>query len=96
MSDSDPVMMPARSVGPPNDFTTIVTDIFHGIQYKLLGLVLMMYLILNSDVFINRILGSFAGAVDGKCATTYGTVVSGLIFCIWLIIIDLAIKQKII
>lgn len=91
--DSDPIMV---SRGAPDDFTSIVLDIFGNIQWKLFGMLLIIFMIISSDVFINRALSKFNGAVDYKTPTSWGTFLQGLFMVFALIIVDAAVRQKII
>lgn len=90
--DSDPIIVGRR----PDDFASVIFDLLSNIQYKLLGLMLLVFLIISSDVFINRALAKFSGAVDYKYPTTWGTTLQGLFLVIACIFIDAAIRQKII
>lgn len=91
--DSDPIMVSGRC---PDDFTSIVLDIVSNVQFKLLGMMLVIFIIISSDVFINRALSKFAGAVDHKYPTSWGTFLQGLFLVMACIIMDAAIRQKII
>ncbi|SIP85956.1 Hypothetical protein PACV_241 [Pacmanvirus A23] len=91
--DSDPITISGNS---PDDFTSILLDIASSIQYKLFGLMLIIFIFISSDVFINRALAKFNGAVDYKCPTSWGTFLQGLFLVLSCIIIDAAIRQKII
>lgn len=91
--DSDPIMVSRSS---PDDFTSIVLDVFGHIQWKLFGLLLIIFMVISSDVFINRALAKFKGAVDYKCPTSWGTFLQGFFLVFACIIIDVAVKQKII
>lgn len=91
--DSDPIMVSGRC---PDDFTSIVLDIVGSIQFKLFGMMLLIFIIISSDVFINRVLSGFQGAVDQKCPTSWGTFLQGLFLVLTCVLIDAAIHQKII
>lgn len=91
--DSDPIMSSGRR---PDDFTSIINDVFSNVQYKMFGIMFLIFIIISSDVFINRILTKFQGAVDIKCPTSWGTMLQGLFLVIGCIIVDACIKQKII
>ncbi len=91
--DSDPITVRGKC---PDDLTSVIFDILSSVQYKLLGLMLVIFLILSSDVFINRILSQFNGAVNHKCATSWGTYLQGLFLVLGCITVDIAVKQKII
>jgi len=91
--DSDPLFY---SKCAPDDLTSILFEVFGGIQYKLIGFIFIVFMLINSDVFINRVLHKFKGAVDFKCPTSYGTFLQGIFLCIICIFIDAAIKQGVV
>lgn len=91
--DSDPIMAHGKA---PDDFTSMIMDIAGAIQYKFLGLMFIMFIFISSDVFINRGLTAFNGAVDFKYPTNWGVVLQGLFLIIAMMIIDALIRQKII
>jgi hypothetical protein len=91
--DSDPILI---SRGAPDDLTAIILDISSHVQYKFLALLLVIFILASSDVFINRILARFKGAVDYKCPTSWGVVLQGIFIVLSMIVIDGLIKQKII
>ncbi len=91
--DSDPIMVTGRC---PDDFTSIVLDLFGSIQYKLFGMMFVVFVILSSDVFINRVLSQIKGAVDMKYPTSWGVLLQGMFLVITCIILDASIHQKII
>ncbi len=89
--DSEPIMPGRRA---PDDLTTVIVDIMSSIQYKFLGLMLLIFILISSDVFINRALAKFEGAVDYKCPTSWGVCLQGLFLVLVIIIIDALISQK--
>lgn len=52
-----------------------------------------LFLILTCDMFIDKGLSSFSGAVSGEDVTTYGTVLQGTFLVIFFIIIDHVCKN---
>lgn len=91
--DSEPIMI-AR--GAPDDLTSVIVDVLSQIQYKFLALLLLMFIMVSSDVFINRALAKFKGAVDYKCPTSWGVCLQGMFLVMVMIIIDALIRQKVI
>lgn len=91
--DSEPIKISEKS---PDALTSMFGDMIGSIQYKLFGLMFIVFLILSSDMFINRVLSKIDGAVDMKYPTNYGTMLQGMFLAIIMIIIDALIKQKII
>jgi hypothetical protein len=55
-------------------FSDIVTDF----DYLVFGLIFVAYIMLNSQIFIERVLDKFAGAVSIGQATNYGIIIQGL------------------
>ena len=88
--DSDP--LPGNKVG---DFTSMICDAVSSVQYKLFFSIFAMFIFLSSDVFIQRILSSFNGAVDYKNVTSWGTVLQGMFLIIASVCADMLIRQKI-
>jgi hypothetical protein len=91
--DSDPVIVCS---GSNDDFISIFTDMIKHIQFKLFGLIFILFLILMTDVFINRVLSQFNGAVDGRQPTSYGILLLGLFLMIGCVVLDATIRQGIV
>jgi len=92
MSDSDPI----KITNKPDDLIWVGIDMFAHIQFKLIGLIFLAYILLSSSVFINRILSTINGAVDYKNPTSYGVILQGILLVIIFVVLDILIKQKII
>lgn len=88
--------VPITAGRTPDDLTSVITDILGHIQFKFLAFMLVVFIMLSSDVFINRALGQFSGAVDFKCPTSWGTCLQGMFLVMVMMIIDGLIRQKII
>jgi hypothetical protein len=91
--DSDPITISKEG---PDDITTIVLDMIGNIQFKLIILIFLSFMLVSSDVFIMRGLANFEGAVDYKQPTSWGTFLQGSLLVIISIFIDAGIKQNII
>jgi hypothetical protein len=92
-ADSEPIRSNRRS---PDDLTAVIVDIISHVQFKFMGLMLLMFILFSSDVFINRALAKFSGAVDYKCPTSWGVCIQGMLLVLSMIIIDCLIRQNII
>lgn len=92
-SDSTPI---TATKNKPTSLVAVIMDIASHTQFKLFGMMLIIFLFISSDVFVNRALGAFSGAVDFKCPTSYGVILQGIFLVIAMIIMDVAIAQKII
>lgn len=92
MPDSDPIVVARK----PDDLTSVIVDIASHISFKFFSLMLMVFVFLNSDVFINRVLSTFSGAVDFKCPTSWGTCLQGTFLVLCMMGIEALIKQGVI
>ncbi len=93
LHDSDPITISRHR---PDDLTSVVMDIASHVQYKFLVMLLIVFIMISSDTFINRALSRFRGAVDYKCPTSWGTFLQGLLLVLIMTTIDALIRQKII
>lgn len=90
--DSEPIIISSNK----GDFVSAVVDISSHVQYKFLILMMITYIMLSSDVFINRVLSQFNHAVDYKCPTSWGVCIQSLVLALIMLMIDGMIRQKII
>ncbi len=91
-SDSDPIVVSNK----PDNMITIVTDVIQGIEFKFIALLFLVYLIIHSDIFIEKILSKAPSATYMKYPTTYGTILQGLLTCGSAIAIQSLIKAQVI
>ena len=91
-NNSDPLVddtLPCNSVGES------LVAVASNIPFKFLALIFIVFLILNTDVFVGRILSRVDSAVEGKKVTTFGTCVQGLILVLACTFIHLAIQAEV-
>lgn len=91
--DSDPITVCKKQ---PDDFSHMMVEILSEIQYKLFFLIFIVFIILNSDVFINRILARFDGAVEGHRTKSWGTILQGTFLVLAAIGLDAMIKNNVV
>jgi hypothetical protein len=91
-SDSDPVVVYTR----PDAMMTVVTDVIQGVEFKFITLLFLLYLIIHSDVFIEKILSKASNATYMKYPTTYGTMLQGLLLCGSAIAVQCLMKAQVI
>ena len=88
MLDSEPISVSKA----PDDFGSMVFELIASINFKMAFLLLVVYLLLTSDVFINRVLSKFPGAVEYKNSTSYGTVITGVLLVLFYMCTDVLIR----
>jgi hypothetical protein len=91
--DSEPITTRGKT---PDDFHAIVADIGSHVQFKLLCVVFITFILLCTDVFRDRILANFQGATDYKNVTSWGTTMQAMFLVLALLIADPLIRLKII
>jgi len=74
----------------------ILEDAGNGIQYKLFAFIILLFLFINSDIFISRVLSRFDGAVVASTPSSFGTFIQAIILVVMAAIVDMFIKNKII
>jgi hypothetical protein len=80
-----------------DDIMDMILDLVGSVQYKLMGIMLIMFIIIMSDTFIKRVLSGVSGAVDGfGTPTNSGTIIQGLILVLSCIVVDIAIQAEVV
>jgi hypothetical protein len=90
--DSDPITI----CGKNDDLLSMFVDIASEIQYKLLLMVFLLFIVLNTDVFINRVLGKLSNTIDGHRVTSWGVILQGTFLVLGMIAMDALVKNNII
>lgn len=80
----------------PDDFTSMLADAVTNVQYKLFILMFLTFIGLSTDVFINRVLTKFSGAVEGKTPTSWGTGLQAIFLVIACLVFDLLIQMEVV
>lgn len=85
--DSDPIVSKNRG----GDMGHIASGAFKKIDIKMAFFLFFIFILLNMDVFLTRVLGKIPGAVDEYrvTTTTFGTILSGTFLVIAYIIADI-------
>jgi len=77
-----------------DNFITMGIEGLRQLNWKMYGLLFIIFILITSDVFIDRILSKFSGAVSGTDATSYGTVIQGIMLVLFYMIIEFICKNK--
>lgn len=90
--DSDPIIT-SRT---PDDFVSCLTDGLTNIHWKLFGIVFVALIFVETDVFVNRVMGKFPDAVEGRALTRYGAFIKSLLLVLSIVVIDILINCNVI
>jgi hypothetical protein len=81
----------------PDDMTSMLGGLVANVNWKLIFLLYMIFLLLSSDVFINRVLAKSPDCVGyTNTPTPWGTMVQGILLILGYMIADVLIKKEII
>lgn len=89
--DSEPI-----TVEHKNGFVDMLGDTISSHQYKLMFALFIIFIFVNSDVFIGRVLGRVSGATEFNTTTNYGSMLQALFLVISYIIMETLIKNEVI
>lgn len=78
-----------------DDFVSMGSDLFQGINWKVSFFLFILGVLIFSDVFIELFLVSINDAVEGDTTTTKGTMIQLFSLTLGYIIIDLLVQGEI-
>lgn len=87
----------AKTGNTRGDFAPMVIDGLSQIPFKMMFILYVLYLVFNSDIFNERVLGKIDGAIEfGSQPSSYGVAVVGLLFVIFYATFQVLSDKKII
>lgn len=89
--DSEPIVVEHHA-----GFVNMLGDSIGGMGFKMMAILLLLFILVNSDVFVMRILAKVNGAVDLNAATNYGTIIQGIFLVMAYIVLDTLVKNNVI
>lgn len=93
MSDSDDIL--TKSDGP-DDLGSMVVHLFGLVPWKLTIFIFICFIVLNTSVFIDHVLTSWPGAVDGRHPSERGLLIQGLILTIGVVLMSICVNGELI
>jgi hypothetical protein len=79
-----------------DDFPSLGIDLFKKINFKIAIFLFVISFLVNSDIFIEKILIKFKDAVSGELPTSHGVIIQIMVIIISYIIIDLLVQSDVI
>jgi len=76
----------------PGDFPSLFADLFLKINWKMAFFLFLFFIILTSDIFIDKCLRKIPGSVDNMTSTNKGSVIQGVVLVIFFVIMDAIIS----
>lgn len=93
MADSDKL---GGDKGPPDTFNDIIISGLGSIRWRFFVLLFVVFILISTDVFENRVLSKISGATVDGVRTPWGTTITGLLLVLVCIIIDAGQTHKLI
>lgn len=87
--DSEPLIQLGSENNSKDTFTEMFLDLAKNINLKMCLFIFLLFIVINSDIFIENILANINGAALGNCATTNGTLIQGLAMTLGYLILNL-------
>lgn len=75
-----------------DNFISMGVEALKNCRWKSYFMLFFIFLILTCDIFNDRCLSQFNGAVDGCDPTTYGSVLQGIFLVIFFVIVDYVVQ----
>lgn len=72
----------------PGDFPSLIGDLLTRINWKMSMFLFILFIIITSDIFIDKCLRKIPGSVENMTSTNKGTVIQGIFLVIFFIIMD--------
>lgn len=92
MDSEDVQKNDSEIIGEPDDLTSMVGIIgFKPIKISIF--IFIMFILINSNVFIDRILSKNKSYVEGRIVTEKGALVQGLLLSLWYLLINTLITH---
>lgn len=79
----------------PGDFPSLFADLFMKINWKMAFFLFIFFIILTSDIFIDKYLRKIPDSVNNMTSTNKGTVIQAVVLVLFFVIMDAIISSGI-
>lgn len=94
MSSEDSVSVDSCKSG--DSFGPMIVSGLMEVPWKMMAILAVLYILLNSDVCIERVISKMEGAVEfGAQPSTYGVVIMALIFVMFYAVFDIMVRKNV-
>jgi hypothetical protein len=73
----------------------MISDIFKSINYKSAFALFLLFLFVNTESFVQKVVGRFSGTLTSTSITNYGIIIQALSLVVMFIVADGLIKRKV-
>lgn len=86
MSDSEDIIS-----SRPDDLGSMVAHIANFVPWKVSIFVFLAFIVLNTSVFIDKVLTHWPGAVDGRSPTEKGLLIQGFLLTLGMVVMSVLV-----
>lgn len=72
----------------PSSFQSIFADVMTSLNWKVAIILFLIFIVLSSDLMMNKIFYNIPGAVKNSALTNRGVVIQGVLLVVFYMIID--------
>lgn len=83
------------TIDKKDNLWSIILSIGSKFDFKMMIILFLLFIIITSDVFVDRILSRFGGAVNLNIPTTWGTVLQGLLLVFSYVLFDILVTYEV-
>lgn len=80
----------------PDELGSLFLHIFNIIPKKLVIFTFVLFMLLNTTVFVDKILSTWTGAVDGLYVTEKGIMIQGILLSIGMIVFSVMLEGDVV
>jgi hypothetical protein len=88
---SEDIILDKKITDGPDDLGGMFAHIFGLVPWKVTIFVFIAFIVLNTSTFVDHILGSWPGAVEGRYPTEKGLVIQGSLLALGVVIISICV-----
>jgi hypothetical protein len=86
MSDSEDITVRSDA---PDDLGGMFVHIAGLIPWKVIIFVFLGFIVLNTSIFIEKVLSHWSGTVEGRCPTEKGLLIQGLLLTLGVVVVSI-------
>lgn len=83
------------TIDKKDNLWSVILSVGAKFDFKMMIILFILFIIITSDVFIDRILAKFNGAVNLNIPTAWGTVIQGVVLVLAYVLFDILVTYDV-
>jgi len=96
MADSEPLAKKKDKKDASNDFVHILVDMLKKLNWKLIIAIMLIFIFISSDIFVENVLSRFSDTADMGSPTNKGIIIQSIFMVLGYMTIDLLIQANVV